>query len=110
MARLRSATMLSRSNGGATLTACPVSFAPFFLSPAPNSGLPHHARRRLVNQSRPRRGVNYLFGQSSGGPAGAAPAGQNHAVEERKSIADEHVELSSGARMPLLGLGTWQAG
>jgi diketogulonate reductase-like aldo/keto reductase len=30
-------------------------------------------------------------------------------VDERPPISDESVELASGTRMPLLGLGTWQA-
>jgi diketogulonate reductase-like aldo/keto reductase len=35
---------------------------------------------------------------------------QNRGVSERNPIADERVELASGPTMPLLGLGTWQAG
>jgi 2,5-diketo-D-gluconate reductase A len=31
-------------------------------------------------------------------------------VSKQSPIADERVELASGTRMPLLGLGTWQAG
>jgi diketogulonate reductase-like aldo/keto reductase len=34
---------------------------------------------------------------------------QNRVVSEQRPSADESVELASGTRMPLLGLGTWQA-
>ena len=34
---------------------------------------------------------------------------QRGSVSEQQLVADESVELASGARMPLLGLGTWQA-
>jgi diketogulonate reductase-like aldo/keto reductase len=36
--------------------------------------------------------------------------GENRDVDELRSATDAGVELASGARMPLLGLGTWQAG
>src|SRR4051812_47452648 len=49
-------------------------------------------------------------GSRRGVSAAAVQDDQNRGVSERNPIADERVELASGTTMPLLGLGTWQAG